>query len=129
MLVSEEMWISRKYKEMIRDADGTESVIVKKAIRDHHRVFNNESARAVAALDELGETDFERYRPHVVGALAIESYRTGDPSKGMLDFGPAVVFADEIEPVERIFDRLIDDAAAATSRLQGLRCQAAGSHG
>jgi hypothetical protein len=31
----------------------------------------------------------------------------------MLDFGPAVVFADEIEPVERIFDRLIDDAVAA----------------
>jgi nitronate monooxygenase len=121
MMVSEEMWVSRRYKEMIRAADGTESVIVKKSIRDHHRVFNNESARAVAALDDLGETDFEKYRPHVAGALAIEAYRTGDPSKGMLDFGPAVVFADEIEPVERIFDRLIDDAVDAMSRLDAIR--------
>jgi NAD(P)H-dependent flavin oxidoreductase YrpB (nitropropane dioxygenase family) len=126
MLVSEEMWVNRKYKEMIVAADGSESVVVKKALRDHHRVFNNESARAVAALDDRGETDFEQYRPHVAGALAIESYRTGDPSKGMLDFGPAVVFADEIQPVEAIFDRLIDDAAAAMSRLQHLRTKPGG---
>jgi nitronate monooxygenase len=44
----------------------------------------------------------------------------------MLDFGPAVVFADEIQPVEAIFDRLIDDAAAATSRLQHLRTEPGG---
>jgi NAD(P)H-dependent flavin oxidoreductase YrpB (nitropropane dioxygenase family) len=120
MMVSEEMWVNRKYKEMLVAADGTESVIVKKALRDHHRVLNNESARAVAALDERGETDFEQYRPHVAGALAIKSYRTGDPSKGMLDFGPAVVFADHIQPVDAIFDRLIDDAALAMTRLQHL---------
>jgi NADH:quinone reductase (non-electrogenic) len=55
-----------------------------------------------------------------MGAVTREAYRSGDPSKGMLDFGPAVVFAKEIEPVERIFDRLIDDAAAAITRLQRL---------
>ena len=47
MLVAEEMWIHRKYKELVVAADGTESIIVKKAIRDHHRVYNNDSARAV----------------------------------------------------------------------------------
>ena len=120
MMVAEELWISRRYKEMVVAADGTESMVVKKAIRDHHRVYNNESARAVAELDEQKVTDFERYRPHVVGALAREAYRTGDPSKGMLDFGPAVVFADHIEPVERIFDGLIDDARAAMARLGDL---------
>ncbi len=71
-------------------------------------------------LDDRKETDFEQYRPHVMGALAREAYRTGDPSKGMLDFGPAVVFADRIEPVEAIFDRLIDDAASALARVQRL---------
>jgi NADH:quinone reductase (non-electrogenic) len=120
MLVAEEMWINRKYKEMVVAADGSESVVVKKAIRDHHRVYNNDSARAVVELDEAKETDFEHYRPHVMGALAREAYRTGDPSKGMLDFGPAVVFADRIEPVEAIFDRLIDDAEAALRRLRQL---------
>ena len=118
MLVAEEMWIHRKYKDLVVAADGTESVIVKKAIRDHHRVYHNESARAVVELDEAKVTDFEQYRPHVMGNLARDAYRSGDPSKGMLDFGPSVVFADRVEPVEAIFDRLIDDAVAALGHLQ-----------
>ena len=126
MLVAEEVWINRKYKEMIAAADGTESIVVKKALRDHHRVYNNESARAVLELDDRKETDFEQYRPHVAGALAREAYRTGDASKGMLDFGPAAVFADRIEPLEAIFDRLIDDAAAALARLHCVSTGAAG---
>jgi nitronate monooxygenase len=117
MIVAEELWISRKYKDMVVAADGTESIVVKKAIRDHHRVYNNESAKAVRELDERNVADFEQYRPHVMGTLAREAYRTGDPSKGMLDFGQAVVFADRVEPVEAIFDRLIDDAGAALQRL------------
>jgi NADH:quinone reductase (non-electrogenic) len=120
MLVAEEMWIHRNYQQMVVAADGTESIVVKKAIRDHHRVYHNDSARAVVELDDRNETDFEQYRPHVMGALARDAYRTGDPSKGMLDFGPAVVFADRIEPVEVIFDRLIDDAAASLARVQRL---------
>jgi nitronate monooxygenase len=122
MLVAEELWIHRKYKEFVAGADGTESIVVKTAIRDHHRVYHNESARAVAELDNQKVTDFERYRPHVMGALAREAYRSGDPSKGMLDFGPAVVFAKQIESVEQIFDRLIDAAADARARLQRLSC-------
>jgi len=120
MLVADELWISARYKEMVAAADGTESIIVKTAIRDHHRVYLNESARAVAELDSRKVTEFELYRPHVMGALAREAYRTGDASKGMLDFGPAVVFAKQIETVEQIFDHLIDDAAAALRRLQNL---------
>ncbi len=38
----------------------------------------------------------------------------------MLDYGPAAVFADRIEPVEAIFDRMIDDAVAATTRINAL---------
>ncbi|HEY2403158.1 MAG TPA: nitronate monooxygenase [Steroidobacteraceae bacterium] len=124
MIVAEELWISRKYKEMVVAADGTESVVVKKAIRDHHRVYNNASARAVAELDEQKVTDFEKYRPHIMGTLAREAYRTGDPRTGMLDFGPAVVFAEQIEPVEVIFDRLIDDARSALTRMSALSAAA-----
>ena len=55
-----------------------------------------------------------------MGDLAKEAYRSGDSSKGMLDYGPAAVFADRIEPVEAIFDRMIDDAVAATTRINAL---------
>lgn len=61
-MVAEEMWINRSYKERVVAADGTESVVVKKAIRDHHRVYRNESAHAVLELDDRKVTDFEQYR-------------------------------------------------------------------
>jgi NADH:quinone reductase (non-electrogenic) len=121
MLVTEELWIHRAAKELVLRGDGTESVVVKKAIRDHHRVYRNTSAEAALALDDAHTAEFEPYRPHVMGALAHEAYRSGDTRKGMLDYGPAAVFADAIESAESIIDRVIDDARAASKRLHSLQ--------
>jgi NADH:quinone reductase (non-electrogenic) len=121
MLVTEELWIHRAAKELVLSGDGTESVVVKKAIRDHHRVYRNASAEAALALDDAHTTEFEPYRPHVMGALAHEAYRSGDTRQGMLDYGPAAVFADAIESAESIIDRVIDDARAASKRLRSLQ--------
>lgn len=118
LLAADELWSHRKFKEFLADAKGTEGTVVKKAMRDHHRVLRNDSARTVKALDAAGVTDFEQFRPHVMGALAHDAYLTGDASRGMLDFGPAAMFADCLEPMESIFDGLIDDADAAAQRLQ-----------
>jgi nitronate monooxygenase len=126
LLVAEELWIHADVKRRIVEGDGTESVVVKKAIRDHHRVLRNESAEAVVALDDAKVTDFEQFRPHVMGALAHQAYVTGDIRKGMLDYGPAAVFADRVEPMERIIDRLIDDAIAGAQRLRAVELGAQG---
>ena len=120
MLVTEELWIHRNAKDLVVRGDGTDSVVVKKSIRDHHRVYRNASAEAALALDDAQVTDFERYRPHVMGALAHEAYTSGDMSLGMLDYGPAAVFADAVEPAETIIDRFIDDACLARRRLATL---------
>lgn len=120
MMVAEELWVHPDYKAQVVAGDGTESVVVKTAIRDHHRVLRNESAEAVVALDHQGITDFEQFRPHVVGALAQEAYVTGDTRKGMLDYGHAAIFANAVKPVEAIFDEMIDDAMNAARRLDGL---------
>ncbi|MEE1868357.1 NAD(P)H-dependent flavin oxidoreductase [Pseudomonas auratipiscis] len=117
MLVAEELWIHRNYKDLLVRSDGTESVIVKTGLRDHHRVYNNQSAKAVAALDAAGASDFEQYRTHVMGSLSTQAYQTGDSALGMLDFGPSVVFADAVKPVEAIFDEILDDAKNALQRL------------
>jgi nitronate monooxygenase len=124
MLVTEELWIHPAVKALVVNGDGTESAVVKKAIRDHHRVFRNASAEAVLALDDAKVTDFEPYRPHVTGALAHQAYVSGDTRTGMLDYGPAAVFADAVESAEAIFDRLIDDARAASRRLAMLEVHA-----
>ncbi|TDN59182.1 nitronate monooxygenase [Paraburkholderia sp. BL10I2N1] len=129
MMVAEELWIHETYKAKVVRGDGTETVVVKRAIDDPHRVLLNDSARAVLTLDDAKITDFEQFRPHVMGALAHKAYLSGDTSQGMLDYGPAVVFADAVKPVEAIFDEIIDDAAIAMRRLNGLetpgnRCDA-----
>jgi NAD(P)H-dependent flavin oxidoreductase YrpB (nitropropane dioxygenase family) len=130
MLVTEELWIHPSAKEQVVRGDGTESVIVKKAIRDHHRVYRNASAEAALALDDAKVTDFEQYRPHVMGKLAHQAYVSGDTRSGMLDYGPAAVFADAVESAEAIIDRLVDDALAATARLGAVHLSArpAGSY-
>jgi len=120
MLVTEELWIHPNAKQLVVRGDGTESVVVKKSIRDHHRVFRNESAEAALALDDAQVTEFEAYRPHVMGALSHQAYVSGDTRRGMLDYGPAAVFADAIESAETIFDQLIDGACAASRRLNSL---------
>ena len=121
LLVTEELWIHDDAKQHVVRGDGTESVVVKKSLRDHHRVYRNDSAEAALALDDAKVTDFEQYRPHVMGTLAHEAYVSGDIRTGMLDYGPAAVFADAIETAETIIDRLIDDACAATARLGSLQ--------
>ena len=121
MMVAEELWIHPEVKAKVVAGDGTESVVVKSAIRDHHRVLRNESAEAVMSLDREQVTDFERFRPHVMGALAHHAYVSGDTRMGMIDYGHAAVFADAVKRVEAIFDEIIDDAALAANRLSTLR--------
>lgn len=118
MMVAEEMWPSRAYKEQMMAGNGTESVVIKRIFRDNHRVIANDSTAAVLALEEQGVTDFEPYRPHVTGTVTRAGYQTGDLSTGTYDWGHAAVFADAIESVEAIFDRLIDDAVQAAGRLR-----------
>ena len=124
MLVTEELWIHPTTKDMVVRGDGTESVVVKKAIRDHHRVYRNASAEAALALDDAKVTDFEQYRPHVMGKLAHQAYVSGDTRSGMLDYGPAAVFADAVETAEAIVDRMVDDALAAAARVGALHLAA-----
>ncbi|MBD0416745.1 NAD(P)H-dependent flavin oxidoreductase [Oryzicola mucosus] len=121
MMVAEELWVHEDYKRRVVAGDGTESQVVKKLLRDHHRVLDNDSAKAILALEDDKVTDFEAYRPHINGAVTRHAYRSGDVSKGMIDYGPAVVFADKIKPVEAIFDEIVDDAVMAMARLASLQ--------
>jgi nitronate monooxygenase len=117
MTVSEEIWAHPDYKKRIVGGDGSESRIGMKIFKHHHRVLDNESVRAVIELERQGVTDFAQYEPHVRGEIVRDAYATGDLSRGMIDYGQSVAFANEVKPVEAIFDEIIDDAIAAMDRL------------
>ncbi|HEY8442763.1 MAG TPA: nitronate monooxygenase [Xanthobacteraceae bacterium] len=123
MLSASEIWAHPRYKERILAANEFDNGVAMKIFRRHHRVLDNEAARAVEDLETRGIADFESYRSLVSGRATRGAYETGDLSQGMLDLGPAGVFAREIKPVEAIFDELIDEAISALERLERLNAQ------
>lgn len=129
MVVAEEIWAHRRYKEHIRGIDETANRVVMKIFRNHHRVLDNETSRAVETLEAQGVDDFAAYAEHVGGGLARSAYETGDISRGMIDIGPSAVYANEIKPVEAIFDEIVDEAVAAAKRLAANRVRSVDRHG
>ena len=124
MVVAEEIWAHRAYKEHIVRLSESGSRVVMGSFGKQHRVLDNEAARKVSALESSGVADFEQYRELVAGAIVRNAYVDGDWSQGMIDMGPAAAFADEIKPVEAIFDEIIDEANASMQRMQQLRSPA-----
>lgn len=126
MMVAKEMWVSEGYKTQLIAADGSESTVIKRVFRDNHRVLANETTKDVLALEAAGVTEFEAYRDLVSGTHTRAGYKSGDLSRGSYDWGHSAIFADAIEPVEAIFDQMIDDAVAASQRLHHLTSESIG---
>jgi nitronate monooxygenase len=119
MTAAEEIWAHPAYKERLIEANETDTRLVLQTLRNTYRALDNETARAVAAIEAEGVTDYERYRPLVNGALQKEAYTTGDWNKGILSVGQSAAFATAVQPVEDIIDQLLAEAAAAEARLAG----------
>jgi nitronate monooxygenase len=132
MVVAEEIWAHRNYKEHVTLLDEMASRVVMGRFGKQHRVLDNDAARQVAALEAQGIDDFEMYRPLVSGTRVKEAYKSGEHAEGMIDMGPAGVFAREIKPVEAIFDDIIDaavtalNAVAKSARVSNSKNRAAG---
>jgi len=113
MVVAQEIWAHRDYKAHVTGLDEHASRVVMSSFGKQHRVLDNPTARAVAGLEAAGVSEFEPYRNLVAGELVRHAYHEGDWEHGLIDLGPASVFARCIEPVEAIIDGLIDGAVAA----------------
>ena len=72
---------------------------------------------AVETLEAKGITDYEAYRTLVSGRTTRRAYETGNLAEGMIDLGPAAVFANEVKPTEAIIDQLIDEARQSAERV------------
>lgn len=120
MLVAEELWSHPDYKSRVAEGSGDDSVIVMSSFKRHHRVLDNEAARHVLDLEKQGIDEIEQYTGLIDGMNVRKAYETGDYSQGMIDYGQAVHFANKVEPVEAIFDSIIDDLVAAKTRLAAL---------
>ncbi len=120
MTVAEEIWAHPAYKQRLIEAGETDTRLVLQRLRNTYRALDNETARAVAEVEDTGTTEYERYRPLIAGKLQKEAYETGDWNKGILSVGQSAAFADAVQPVAAIVDQLLAEAAAAEARLSGV---------
>jgi NAD(P)H-dependent flavin oxidoreductase YrpB (nitropropane dioxygenase family) len=121
MLVAEEIWSHPRVKERVVAADETHTRVILQSLRNTYRVLDNADAQAVARLEAAGVGDHERYRPLVGGQRQFEAYESGDWNRGVLSMGQAAAFADRIEPVAVIVERLLAEARGALAGLDQRR--------
>ncbi len=120
MIVASEVWAHDDYKRRIAELGPGDTRVIMSIFGDNSRVIDNPDTQRIAELERDGIDDYEAYRPLVQGTLQREAYETGDWRRGAMSVGQSCGFADEIEPVEAIFDRIIADAARARDRVTAL---------
>lgn len=117
MVVAEEIWAHPNYKEYVAGLDEMASRVVMGSFGKQHRVLDNPAAQKVAELEAAGVSDFDAYRELVAGENVRQAYSDGQWDKGLIDMGPAGVFARRVEPVEAIIDSIIDQAEASLQKV------------
>lgn len=118
-LVSEEIWAHRLYKERLVKAGETDTTLLLQSMRNTQRALKTGHVAMIQQL-EHEHADTQTLLPHIMGTIGRKAYETGDYEKAMLSCGQGVVFADRIEPVAAIVDRLETEAHAAMKRLHAL---------
>ena len=120
MLVSEEIWASEMYKQHLISLGDSDTRTVLSSFGKTYRCLNNKTAQKVAELEQSGEKDFSVYKELVAGSQAYEAYQSGNFEKGILSLGPAISFADQIEPASHILEAIVSTAIEAHKRLDNL---------
>lgn len=117
MLVADEIWAHTDYKQRLLEADENATRTVLSSVGNTYRCLDNKTARKVSELEAAGVRDFETLAPYIRGVVQREAYTSGDFEKGILSLGPAIAFADRLEPVADIIDRIVQEAVDASKIL------------
>lgn len=120
--VATEITAHEDYKKRIVEVDEDCSTTALTTLGDTWRVLKNDHVREVQRLEAEGARRHEDFGELIRGYVCKQhAYDLGDWQKGMISISSAAGFADRIEPVSAIIERLIHDAAAATERMAAKR--------
>ena len=119
-LVSEEIWAHRQYKERLVAAVETDTTLLLQSMRNTQRALKTGHVAMIQQLEQAQPVDTQAILPHIMGTVGRKAYETGEVEKAMLSCGQGVVFADKIEPLAAIVDRIEAEARIAMGRLNTL---------
>lgn len=117
-LVAEEIPAHRAYKNHLVSCDEHATMRVLHTLGNTWSVLRNDTARQVEAIEQAGVRDYAAFNDLINGRVVRDNcYEKGDWQRGMVSLGPAIVFANRIEPLQNIVDTLLLQAEAALSRI------------
>ncbi|QEZ43950.1 nitronate monooxygenase [Cupriavidus oxalaticus] len=120
-LVSEEIWAHENYKRHLVEQPAEASTLAMRASGNPWRVLDNATVREIERLEQQGARHYAEFGALATGRLGRDHcYRQGDWNTGLLSMGPAIGFADAIEPAASIVARLMAQATQAASRLASM---------
>jgi nitronate monooxygenase len=117
-LVCEEIWAHRRYKEKLVATTETDTTLLLQSLKNTQRALKTEHVSMVQQLEHHNPGDQDILLPHIMGTVGRKAYETGAYEHAMLSCGQGVVFADRIEPLSTIVDRIESEAHIAMNRLQ-----------
>lgn len=117
-LVCEEISAHPAYKQHLCGCDAHSTVRVLHTLGNTWRVLRNDTAEQVARIERAGADGYAAFGSLLDSRVARDAcYAQGDWSRGMLSLGPAITFADRIEPLQAIVDTFMDQARSALAQL------------
>lgn len=105
-LVAEEIWAHAAFKERLIAASERDTELILGSLRNTMRVLRNETSARAREIEAAGQGSLETLLPIVSGKIGRAAYESGDWTQGALAVGQAVAFADRIEPLAAIVERL-----------------------
>jgi len=113
-LVAREVRAHQALKQRIVETGPEGSIAILGSIGDTWRVLHNDAARAVRQREAEGARSHAEFGDLILSSRTRQRvYVDGDVEGGIVSFGPAGAFADEIVPAGRIVERLMRDAVQA----------------
>lgn len=120
-LVCEEIWAHENYKRHLAAQPAEASTLALRSTGHPWRVLDNDTVQRTRALEAEGACRYPDFGVLSTGRLGRDSaYAAGDWNTGLLSMGPAIGFADRIEPVQTVLQRLMHDAATGAAQLRAL---------
>jgi nitronate monooxygenase len=119
-LVAGEIRAHPAYKARLLAASETDTTLVMQSIRNTVRALNNETTRLIHEIESEREGDLAALMPHISGQVNRKAYASGDTDLGILSLGQSVAFADRVEPLSAIVQRLEEEARLALERINSL---------
>lgn len=117
-LVCEEINAHLRYKQHLLGCDEHATVRLLHSLGNTWRVLRNDTAQQIEQIERAGATDHTAFGDLISGRLARDHcYAKGDWQTGMLSLGPAIAFAQRIEPLQHIVAQLIAEAQTAFAQL------------